>query len=223
MYWNEGLSVGVGEFLLCILILATAYLCLCSALAEMTSALPFGGGLYGFIRATLGPYLGFVMGCCEMYQNCVNACFSIFPAGKFITDILQLPRGYDSIFWILIIAIILAINLMGKKAFWRSNALLVLASFALILLYYAITLPCIDCVSNGHYGFADSNPSQEAGNWFKSLTSAWWFFAGMEMLPMACSDAKEVILDSSSAYPPVLSFSLVLRSLSSFLSYLLLL
>eukprot|EP00981_Chlorochromonas_danica_P012563 scaffold5146_cov164-Ochromonas_danica.AAC.12 len=58
VFWNTALQMGTIEFLLSTIISAVASFGVYLFLAEMTSALPFGGGLYGFIRITLGPYMG---------------------------------------------------------------------------------------------------------------------------------------------------------------------
>jgi amino acid transporter len=45
--WNVGLKAGVGSFVIAMLLVGTAYLCLDLCIAEMSSAVPFAGGAYG--------------------------------------------------------------------------------------------------------------------------------------------------------------------------------
>eukprot|EP00981_Chlorochromonas_danica_P001951 scaffold403_cov183-Ochromonas_danica.AAC.7 len=53
--WNNGLSAGTIEYLLAVFVCGSVYLSNILCIAEMTSALPFGGGLYGIVRVTMGP------------------------------------------------------------------------------------------------------------------------------------------------------------------------
>ncbi len=63
--WNGGLLYGYDALAFNFLVSAAGYLALCLCMGEMASALPFSGGAYGFVRAVLGPYLGFMVACCE--------------------------------------------------------------------------------------------------------------------------------------------------------------
>ena len=47
------------------------FVCLCLCMAEMSSALPFSGGIFGFVRAALGPYMGFLVACSE-FVYCIT-------------------------------------------------------------------------------------------------------------------------------------------------------
>jgi amino acid transporter len=45
--WNLSLTAGVGSFVIAVLLVGSAYLCLDLCLAEMSSAVSFAGGAYG--------------------------------------------------------------------------------------------------------------------------------------------------------------------------------
>lgn len=192
MFWNGGLHMGMGLLLLSHALFIGAYMTITCALAEMTSALPFGGGIYGYVRVTLGPFLGFIVGCCEMLQNVVYGCYCLYPVGHFISELFGLPHSYCSLFWIIMLLFALAINVAGPKYFWSSNVVVLVMAFTMMLLYYAVTFPCMDCEKYAGSGFIRDDANAGATDWFKYFPYAWWIFAGLEMLPMACSDAAEV-------------------------------
>ena len=64
--WNVGLKSGFGSFAIMTGLMGWAYNCFCFCASELSSALPFAGGSYGLARCTLGYYLGFMTGSCEI-------------------------------------------------------------------------------------------------------------------------------------------------------------
>ncbi|RYY82760.1 amino acid permease, partial [archaeon] len=68
IFWNLALKNGFFEFVFSVVIVGSGYVCLTFSLAEMTSILPFAGGSYGYVRCALGPFIGFVVGCCEAME-----------------------------------------------------------------------------------------------------------------------------------------------------------
>ena len=45
-HWNSGLTAGFGSYATGILLIGTAYICLCFCTSELSSALPFAGSMY---------------------------------------------------------------------------------------------------------------------------------------------------------------------------------
>ena len=43
--WNIGLTAGFGSFVISSILMGFAYICLCLCISELTSALPFAGGV----------------------------------------------------------------------------------------------------------------------------------------------------------------------------------
>ncbi len=87
-------------------------------MGEMTSALPFSGGIFGFVRAATGPYYGFMVACCEVFLS-----LTIVIGVTQYATVIPLMTGYiDSSFQTKLIGIFfglnLFINLLGGKPFW---------------------------------------------------------------------------------------------------------
>eukprot|EP00981_Chlorochromonas_danica_P014218 scaffold7566_cov260-Ochromonas_danica.AAC.7 len=189
-YWNNGFFAGTLEFFLTTLGFSLAYLCLTLCLAEMTSALPFSGGLYGIVRVTMGPYLGFLMATCEMLQSIIFTSALLYPAGYDAAALFGLAPSYAMLFWVLFLVLPLTVNILGVEYFWRSNMVLIAVFIILLLIYYAVSMPCVDCERYG--GGVLSGQITADKYWNILLPSASSFFSGLELLPMACRDAKEV-------------------------------
>eukprot|EP01040_Poterioochromonas_malhamensis_P001405 gene1405-biopygen183 len=64
--WNAGLSShGIYALWFNLLFSASGFICLSLCMGEMSSALPFSGGVFGFVRAALGPFFGFMVASCN--------------------------------------------------------------------------------------------------------------------------------------------------------------
>eukprot|EP00981_Chlorochromonas_danica_P013050 scaffold5741_cov203-Ochromonas_danica.AAC.1 len=189
-YWNAGMPGGAIDFLIPTTVTGACYMCLLLCLAEMTSALPFGGGLYGIARLTMGPYVGFLMACCEMLQSIIFTASLIYPAGNEIAALLGLSRWYALPFWVFLLALALLVNVVEVKYFWRSNVVLVGVVVILFCVYYAVSMPCMDC---DRYAGGVLEGKVSAANWFKYCILPSYFFDGLVLLPMACNDASENI------------------------------
>eukprot|EP00981_Chlorochromonas_danica_P011637 scaffold4169_cov194-Ochromonas_danica.AAC.1 len=154
----------------------------------MTSALPFGGGLYGIARLTMGPYVGFLTACCEMLQSIIFTASLIYPAGDDLAMLFGLSRWYALPFWVFLLALALLVNVVEVKYFWRSNVVLVGVVVILFCVYYAVSMPCMDC---DRYAGGVLEGKVNATKWFRCWFLPSFFFDGLTLLPMACNDASE--------------------------------
>ncbi len=102
-------------------------------MGEMTSALPFSGGIFGFVRAATGPYYGFIVACVEIlfclaYQIIITyVCVSIpvytgAVEDSYIPNLIFIVYGFN-----------LFINLLGNKPFWIIVNLAGFLTFFLLL------------------------------------------------------------------------------------------
>eukprot|EP00981_Chlorochromonas_danica_P005697 scaffold1172_cov180-Ochromonas_danica.AAC.24 len=210
-FWTGGLIGGVIEYLLTAIMSCFGYLCLALCLAEITSALPFGGGLYGMTRVTLGPFFGFIVACCEMFQSIVFTTSLLFPAGVTAAEVFGLPDSFIPFFWIVMLGLCLVVNIMGVKYFWRMNTILVLTAIVLFIIYYSVWMPCMDCKKYGGGILMDIPISYS--NWILCVPAGSLLFAGLELLPMACTDARE----PSKTLPQSYLWAYAIISLNAFL------
>eukprot|EP00981_Chlorochromonas_danica_P012661 scaffold5245_cov183-Ochromonas_danica.AAC.12 len=188
-YSKYALNLGTMEFVVPSLVCCSGFFCLTLCLAEMTSALPFSGGLYGITRVTLGPFIGFLVACCEMLQSVAFTSTLLYPIGQAGIAIFGLTDNWAPLFWIIMLAISLTINILGVKYFWGANTVMVIIAFLLFIVYYAVSMPRIDCSS---YGGGILQGRTLFRDWPSNLPTGTIMFAGLELLPMACSDAVQV-------------------------------
>lgn len=190
--WNAGLHAGFWEYFTSIVFIGTAYIVLVLCLAEMTSALPFSGGCYGFVRVAVGPLWGFVVACCEVMQNLLYVTASVIPFGEMMSIAFDVDERYDPLWWLFFFVTACAIHIYGRKLFWRINLVMGLGSLLLILVFVFGSIHFEDFNENASPR-SDRRHFSSYG-FFKNMPFSTWFYIGVEMLPIAAIDALEVSL-----------------------------
>src|SRR6187402_1288214 len=114
--WNLGLLAGGwGGYALAALLIAVMYLGLVFCIAEMGAALPHMGGAYSFARASMGPWGGFITGLCENVEYVLTPAVIVFFIGSYMGGIFETPASFQPIWWILMYAVFLALNIVGVE------------------------------------------------------------------------------------------------------------
>jgi amino acid transporter len=131
--WNVSLEYGYYVTLFNLLFIGVSYLCVCCCLAEMVSALPYAGGIFGFVRTTLGPYYGFIVICMELLY-CL--CFIVYNVEYLLSLLSSVFPSFSLFYFILTIyGSLFSFCLVGGKPFWMVTVLLSVISLWLILSY----------------------------------------------------------------------------------------
>jgi amino acid transporter len=190
--WNAGLVEGFWEYFACVLFTGSGYLCLILCLSEMASALPFSGGAYGYVRATIGPFFGYLVGCCEAIQNIVYVSVSVIPFAQVCTLAFQVPVDYEPIYWVFFFVTAIYINNRGGKFFWRFSTIIGIVSFLLIIVYILGTIPQMDFEKHSQQRDYPKDGGKFVNNMMQALPVASWFYIGVESIPLACIDCASV-------------------------------
>lgn len=210
--WNAGLQGGFWEFFTSTVITGSAYICLVLCMAEMTSAMPFSGkltksdfrfpllsslvskgGAYGFARVAIGPFWGYMVALCEILQNIFYVTATVIPLGEMLTLALGTPQHFEPLYWILFFVTSIYINISGQKLFWKTNFILGAVSLILLVIYI---LGSFGFVNFHSWATTDAGGEQDrifdSWKWFSHLPLSVWFYIGVEMLPLAARDCKDV-------------------------------
>eukprot|EP01031_Cornospumella_fuschlensis_P041457 gene41457-50584_t len=189
--WNEGLQFGFIPYTISVALMSIAYFTLVLSLAEMTSTMPFSGGSYGFVRAAMGPFYGFVVGYYEAVLNIMYVASSVIPFGEMMTVVTGFPKKYEPLYWVLFFVTALYIHARRGKLFWGVNAAIAVASLLILLLFVFATLQYADIEKhalpyNNHRGTGGQVIDAFAG-----LPLSSWLYVGVEMLPLAAIESKQ--------------------------------
>ncbi|KAJ3100499.1 hypothetical protein HDU97_002181 [Phlyctochytrium planicorne] len=95
-------------------------------LAEMMLMLPFTGGMATYSRAAFGPYIGYVVGACEMWEYILIVAQNLAIMGHWICSTLNMSDKFSPMWWFIQLLFMLFFQLFGNKAFL--NIMVVLAS-----------------------------------------------------------------------------------------------
>ncbi|KAF0714083.1 hypothetical protein As57867_004043, partial [Aphanomyces stellatus] len=184
--WNAGLTAGSAGFGMSVLLVGLAYVCLACSVAEMTSMLPFAGGVYGLSRCTLGFYAGFVLGCFEVFEYTLYVSSINVALGKSVTSWWPILQPYEPLVWAASYSLSTAILVRGGRVFWSFNLLLAITLLGLILLFVFGSIPyaSLDVYAGGSDHAFVGGFSQ----WLTSLPLAMWFFTGIEALNPLCNE-----------------------------------
>ena len=117
------------------MLIGTAYICLIFSLAELSSTLPFAGGGYGLARVTLGYYMGFLIGICEIIEYIVYVAFSVNALGDMVTEVSGMDPKLAPLVWLAFYVSAVSVYVHGGKLFWRINMALALVSIGVVLVY----------------------------------------------------------------------------------------
>lgn len=144
--WNTALSQGYDTLVINFFVTFSGFFCLALCMGEMSSALPFSGGIFGFVRASLGPHWGFLVACCEFtYSTTMTA-----------TKVQRISNGssgggVDEGGIIAIFAICLIFNLIGGKPIFIFTSLL---GFFLTTLFTIYLLGTLGSINTDHVSFS---------------------------------------------------------------------
>jgi ethanolamine permease len=191
--WNFGLAQGGwGGLFIATLLMATMYLCMCFALAELSSMIPTAGGGYGFTRTAFGPWGGFLTGTAILIE------YAIAPAAIacFIGAYCESLFGIGG--WAVYLAfyvIFIGIHVLGAgEALKLMFVITAVAAIALGVFIVAM-LPLFrldnlfDIPVTQASGASAFLPFGYVGIW-AAIPYAIWFFLAVEGVPLAAEETK---------------------------------
>jgi ethanolamine permease len=198
--WNFGLAAGFGSQLIALLLMGSAYICLCLCNADLTGSFPFAGGAYGINRITFGLYPGFLIGCCEAAQYITYGATSTFLLSQMLEDIWNAGNYFIPIFCLLFYISACFMLIFGGQYFWRFSTLFGLSSLLIMLIYCFGSLPFVNmALYTPYYGTTGSTSEEDRPQWFvggmagfmKYFPLSAWFLIGVESLNLSGSDVYD--------------------------------
>lgn len=202
--WGLVLSFGFREAIVSTFIMGSASICLSLCVAEMTSILPFSGGSYGFVRVTLGPYFGFLVGCLEILHTVAYPAFLIHRHGILFNDIFgDNAQNFAPLIFVFLFMVILLANSRSKKIFSNIMKCGGCLTIVIVLLYFSVS---IYNINNQEYSHLEHDKKWFSGGipeFLSLLPRPFYQFRGIELLPLICSE-----LDDPKQQMPILIVSL---------------
>ena len=192
--WNKGIALsGFPLYTLCFALNSIGFQMLAFAMAELCSGLPFSGGSFGFVRATIGMKTGMLVGVVESAEYIIGTAVSVVQCTAILNIIFGTDESY-SLLWDLFLTIICtSIQLVGGTFYWNSILIGGIGSILGALIYVLSTAPNL-----GNFGTA--SVIQWSGGTVDSfmlgLPNSVFTYLGIECLPLCCEethDSKEEV------------------------------
>jgi ethanolamine permease len=202
--WNFGIAeAGWGGLLIATILVVIMYYGMLFSIGEMAAALPHTGGAYSFARSSMGPWGGFVTGFAETIEYVATTAVIVFFSASYADSITKELFGLSMevwVWWIILYAIFLAVNISGASLSFKFSIVVTFIALAVIALF------TIMAIVDGKFSFDNlTNIAPEAGNstflpmglWavVAAMPFAMWFFLGIEELPLAAEEAHEPARD----------------------------
>ncbi|MEO8910102.1 MAG: APC family permease [Gemmatimonadaceae bacterium] len=86
-----------------------------NALAELATMMPESGGYTVFLRRSMGPYAGFVIGWSDWLSTCSSAALAAIVIGEYVTILFVISKGLTSLIACVVIVVFALIQWRGIK------------------------------------------------------------------------------------------------------------
>ena len=152
------------------------------------------GGSYGFARVTMGPYLGFIIGCFDSITNILFCITLIRGVCSFITSTIGtgVPSQYEPLYWLLCYAVCLIILIpLGR---WNFCFITIVGSCTLAVpIIYALSTANVQnfdrYVTNQENGAIFTGGMK---SFMQVLPVPTWMYIGIDMVCLVCDDTRDV-------------------------------
>ena len=175
-----------------VVFIGVLHILLALCIAEMASVIPFAGGSFGYVRCTLGPFWGYLVGASELIQNFFFGCALVREFGRNAEiafdathDVNVRPKTYAAFY----IALLLA-HCVGGSFYWRSVNLFGLLTIGVIMMFLIESFHDYDLK---RYGFYQSDGfDADHVIFLRRLHYLIPPFMGMQILPLTSERVIEV-------------------------------
>jgi ethanolamine permease len=186
--WNYGLKVGFWEYSMAVVVIGAGYVFLGLCMSEMVSIMSFSGGYYGYARCAMGPFFGYIVGCCGVMESSFSFCTSVLKVGQFVTIVFELSDQYEPLWWYLTFLVVILCHVIGAKWFWQWIGVLSVSCLLLVFMFLLGSMPELDFEKYaGHNSQFRSDPKM----FFTVYRLAVLFFVGFDMLTMTSGEMTE--------------------------------
>jgi len=128
-------QAGWGGLLIATLLVVVMYFGMIFSIGEMASALPHTGGAYSFARSAMGPWGGFITGFAETIEYVATTGVIVFFSASYADGITKELFDFTMpvwVWWIILYAIFLVINIAGVKVSFKFSEIVAVASLVVL-------------------------------------------------------------------------------------------
>ncbi|UOY01969.1 amino acid permease [Blastococcus sp. PRF04-17] len=196
--WNFGVGgAGWGGFLIATVVVTLMYVAMIASIGEMSAAMPHTGGAYSFARSAMGPWGGFVTGLAETIEYVATTAVIVYFSASYADSITDELFGLSMpgwMWWIILYAIFLLLNIAGAEVSFRFAVVVAVLSLAVIALFAVMALfsGALDFGNLFDIEPTDGNSEFVPFGWWQvvlAMPFAMWLYLGIEELPLAAEES----------------------------------
>jgi ethanolamine permease len=202
--WNFGLdAAGWGGLFIATVLVVIMYYGMLFSIGEMSAALPHTGGAYSFARSAMGPWGGFVTGFAETIEYVATTAVIVFFSASYADGIISQLTGTSLpvwLWWIILYAIFLLLNIAGAEVSFKFAIVVAIASLAVLAMFAIMAIVSGKFSVDNLFDIAPTDGNSTflpKGFWaiVAAMPFAMWFFLGIEELPLAAEEAHNPVRD----------------------------
>jgi len=202
--WNFGLdAAGWGGLFIATVLVVIMYYGMLFSIGEMSAALPHTGGAYSFARSAMGPWGGFVTGFAETIEYVATTAVIVFFSASYADGIISQLTGTSLpvwLWWIILYAIFLLLNIAGAEVSFKFAIVVAIASLAVLAMFAIMAIVSGKFSVDNLFDIAPTDGNSTflpKGFWaiVAAMPFAMWFFLGIEELPLAAEEAHNPARD----------------------------
>eukprot|EP01040_Poterioochromonas_malhamensis_P016107 gene16107-18196_t len=166
------------------------YLLLSMCYAELTSVVAFAGGSFGYCRAALGPFWGFLVGASEMLENFLYVVVTVMTIGSACTEVFGTSRQWEPVWYLLTYGLLVGVHLRGGELLWYTVMVCGSATVLSVSLFCAGEMEHVNVTK---WAAVDGKLfSGTPQHFMEALFFPTWFYIGVEIMPQLCERVKDV-------------------------------
>ena len=202
--WNYGIdAAGWGGLFVAAVLVVIMYYGMLFSIGEMSAALPHTGGAYSFARSAMGPWGGFVTGFAETIEYVATTAVIVFFSASYADGIISQLTGTSLpvwLWWIILYAIFLLLNIAGAEVSFKFAIVVAIASLAVLAMFAIMAIVSGKFSVDNLFDIAPTDGNSTflpKGFWaiVAAMPFAMWFFLGIEELPLAAEEAHNPARD----------------------------
>lgn len=174
--------------------------------------------MYGFARVTAGPFIGFLVGCCEAIANIIYTVVGTMPVGTTITYIFNSDPKYEPMYWVFSYFSIILSEYLGRKIYFNFLNTYAFVLIMLLVFYLIISFQSID---------TDKYISPPEGRVFSGgiadflsiVPTVGWFYFGFETIPLISDEIRDAKRDTPRGIVATLIFLVICAFIIPFVVY----
>lgn len=187
---------GLSTFFMAWIFSAFLYFLLVLCLAELTSIIAFAGGSYGYVRCGLSPFLGFLVGISEWFQNNNHMIGTVIVIGRSVNTGLELPREHWRPLWYFLTYVIAVLFVArGGKIFWYTMTGCAIFTIIFILMFIFGALfgdEHFQDTANERLGSYESGFMDSDNMILRVVNYSGWMFMGCEAVTVSIAKTTNV-------------------------------